>query len=284
MKNKKIILPAILILSTLVGITSNISLVSGYVGVFEKRTDSSNPFVLTTDILYWNDDVHISEVEDLYHQVFLQEGTHYLLFFDSGLANGAILWILLSSDNSAIFSAYVPDYPIKYVLFFSPSQTGYYTIIFRFGLEGSFTTSSIQIGFLEAPIINLNEEIDRNYWDFTQNAITAAKIELEEDNYEMGSKDLKYIDNSIYYMSLGSLSAYDYVQLTESSFDYRLDSDTERLFSSGEYIFFSLSGHPFGIRKVPDQSTGGSIPGFSLLLVGFISLVSIFIISKKLYK
>ncbi len=291
MRNKKIILLILFFLSTLVGITSNISLVTGYVGTYEKRTDSSNPFIFTKDILYWNDHVDVSGVEYLYHQVFLQEGKHYLFFFDSGFATDAILWIHYSADDSIDpFSVYVPDYPIKYVLLFSPSQTGYYTIILRFGLEGFYTSSSIQIGVLEVPIINLNEEIDWNYWDFTRDAITAAKMDLVGDWYEMGSieegtgYDVSYSDSIFYHDLEPPLSVSGYIQLTESNSDYQLDSDTEKFFSSGEYLFFSLSGAPFGIRKVPEQSTGGSIPGYSLLLVGIISLVSIFIISKRIYK
>lgn len=291
MKNKKIILLILFFLSTLVGITSNIRLVTGYVGTYEKRTDLSNPFIFTKDILYWNGGVLVSEVEYLYHQVFIQEGKHYLFFFDSGFATNAKLWIYYSLDDFVDpFSVNVPDYPIKYVLLFSPSQTGYYNLTLRFGLEGFDTWSSIQIGFLEVPIINLNEEIDWNYWDFTRDAITAAKMDLEDGMYEMGSiaegtgHDVIYSE-SIFYKTLEPpLSISGYYQLSEDNSDYRLDPDTKKFFSSGEYIFFSLSAYLFGIMKAPDQSTGDSIPGYPLFLIAMISLVSILIISKKVVK
>ena len=100
----------------------------------------------------------------------------------------------------------------------------------------------------------------------------------------MEEHDIIYSE-SIFYKDLEPpLSISGYYQLPEDDSDHRLDPDTEKYFSSGEYLFFDLYGFAFGIRKVPEQSTKGSISGYPLLILGFISLVSILIISKKVVK
>ena len=88
----------------------------------------------------------------------------------------------------------------------------------------------------------------------------------------------------VYILQRSWTSPFDFYQLPEDDSDHRLDPDTEKYFSSGEYLFFDLYGFAFGIRKVPEQSTKGSISGYPLLILGFISLVSILIISKKVVK
>ena len=51
--------------------------------------------------------------------------------------------------------------------------------------------------------------------------------------------------------------------------------------SAGDYIFFSLDGDEFGLMNAP--STEPLISGYPLLLLGVIALLSIIIISKKLF-
>ena len=85
----------------------------------------------------------------------------------------------------------------------------------------------------------------------------------------------------IYYMNLANYWTLG-THLFELTEDDPYLNGTERTsFSSGEYLFYSLSADWFGIREAPAQSTVGSIPGYPLLVLGLISLVSILIISIK---
>lgn len=279
MKNKKILFIGIFSLSIFLGFLPNISLVNGYIGTYEKRTDPLNPFIFIVDILYYNEEIAIHEVESLYHKVFLQEGKDYLLFIDSGLVDNAHVIVYYSADFWSDHFSDLPDYPITYVLFFRPSQTGFYTLYLELGLEGADSFCSIQIGFLEVPTINLNEVIDWQYWDFKWNSIIAAKMDLEEGYYEV--EVIGTLVDYILYNNFDLIS--HHYQLSEDTSNC-FEPDTKTFFSSGEYIFFSLTPVvSFKINKyiTPKQD---SINPFVIGLIIAIPIVISIPIGLFLYK
>lgn len=291
MKNKNLLIPGLLIMSVFLGGVMNISYVNAYVGTYEKRTNLSNPFVFIPDILYYDGNFGVSGIEEMFHQVFLFEEIFYIIYISSAILYSGdfdMMKIHLGTDNSTdyLYTGFEQNYNSKNIYLFKPSETGFYNITLRLGKDGFDSWSSMQIGVLELPSVNLNDGISWHQWDFSSDHITAVRINLDYGTYEIGAMTEDNIPSNfpgaeIYYMNLANYWIFG-SHLFELIEDNPYLNGTKRInLTSGEYLFYSLSADWFGIRKAPEQSTGGSIPGYSLYLIVIVSLISIILVSKK---
>ena len=98
-----------------------------------------------------------------------------------------------------------------------------------------------------------------------------AKIELEEGYYEISSSK-----DYIYYKDLNLIS--NYYQLSEDVSNH-LEPDTKIFFSSGEYLFFSLSSITlFKINEYINQNQDSKEVSINLIKIGFFIIILIVIL------
>lgn len=276
------------------GFLININSVVGYTGAYEKRTDSTNPFIFTVDILYYNDNFSVIEIEEMIHQVFLKEGVFYLIYVSSGILYSGdydTMKIHLGNDEAIdyLYIGFEQRYQGKSVYLFKPSETGFYNITIRLGKAGFDSWSSMQIGVLELPSVNLNDVVDWSQWDFESNAITTIRINLEGGWYEIGGLTEDEIpwnfpSAEIYYINLATYHTMgDHLfELIENG-SY-LNGTERSFFFSDEYLFYSFSADSFGIREhIQEPVEPDLIPSFNpLIIIGIISIVSAITIKKRL--
>ncbi|KKN41902.1 hypothetical protein LCGC14_0718670 [marine sediment metagenome] len=144
-------------------------------------------------------------------------------------------------------------------------------------------------------IISSNTKITHDYWDFISDPIIAGIIELESGKeYQTGynGTHADYLGSSdIYYSHVNQLYSIPYtvgIELTGShdlmNYSAREIITTQNLGQgSGKYLFYNLGLGQFSLME-KRETIPRSIPGYPFLLMGFVSLISIFLISKKVFK
>ncbi|MFW9875042.1 MAG: hypothetical protein ACFFG0_18205 [Candidatus Thorarchaeota archaeon] len=267
--------------------------VKAQTGIYEKRTNPSNPFIFTTDTIYLpsSQNLTTNNVETFYHQVLLQNNEFYLLYICEGpvsMDNWELSFYYSGDDSIDYFEEFFAfTSGVLYLLLLRPTITGYFNLTLIGGTLGHHITLGFSgIGFLKLPNMNLNQLFSRDYWDFDSNSIVAGKLNLESGNYIVAIDDgiMNYFpDASVYYENLITVSQFE--RLSENIYtQIDCSKDHKTYLSTGSYIFFSLEGAEFGLMNAPSQ-VPKVISGYPLLLLmGFISIVSIMIIKKKFKK
>ena len=288
MKNKKIVLLILLDILTFSGITIlTIPQVKADVGQYEQRTDPSNPFLFSVDVIYVTSDgwIHATGVEYFYHQVFLEANKYYLFYNPVGYmtAEGTRIWI--HSDISISIDYYYEyiseEGVLGYILYINPSETGLYNITIRWNFIGGRGFTGI--GILEIPMVPLDTEMSSGDWDFHQDAIMAGIIELNSHTRYQTGYDGTHRDylGTFYYANINSLSYTGYEKLDGSHniMDYAWDDiiTTDDLGQgAGKYIFYSLGYGQFSLMEVEETKTK-HISWISLLSI-IIPIIAIVII------
>ena len=290
MKNKKLVLLTLLGILTFSGITIiTIPQSEAYVGVYEQRTNPSNPFLFSVDIIYFTSDgeIHATGVEYFYHQVFLESNKHYLFYDPMGymdLENSEIRIHLAISTTIDYYYEYIPEnIPLSYFLYINPSQTGLYNITIRWGIDGFDShRGSYGIGVLEIPIVPLDTEISTEYWDFYTNAIMVGIIELDSyTEYQTGHDGLHHDylgGNEIYYANVNSLYSYAKLDGSHDVMDYgaRDIITTNDLGQGvGKYIFYSFYFGSFSLMEAEEiPETNNQIINIIINIILIIVVIS----------
>ena len=301
MKKQKIALLTLLSILTFFGITILIiPQTRAYIGQYEQRTDPSNPFLFTVDIIYVTSDgwIHANEVEYFYHQVFLEANKYYLFYDPVGYMTmeGAKLWIhsAISTSIDYYYEYISEDGVLDYILYINPSQTGLYNITICWGKEGFECHRSFSgIGVLEIPIVPLDTEMSSEYWDFHRDAIMVGIIELDSQVKYQTGYDGRHHDylgiGTIYYVNINSLSYIGYEKLDGSHdiMDYgAYDEEKEEWITittndlgqgAGKYIFYSLEYGWFSLMEAEEEEIK-PVSWIPLLLSIIIPIIAIIIV------
>ncbi len=296
-KNKTIILILLFILPVFAGLFTFIP-VRADVGQYELRTDPFDPFTFVVDTVCITSDGYISLSGDnyFYHQVNLEKDNHYIFYLVGG-------YISMDDTNIHFHSAIstsVDEYFIamteprgRLILYLNPTTTGLYNLTIWCNAEyGSVGFSGI--GFLKVPIMPLDTEMTSSHWDFIKDPIFAVIIDLESGKEYQTGYDGSHFDYSglgaMYYCHINQLYSTYYLVGDELDGSHNLlsYSGTDIITTSGlgqgsgKYLFYSLTSYSFSLMEVVEETTTPSlIPGYSLLILGFASISTIFLLIKK---
>lgn len=297
MKNKKMVLLILLNILTFLGITILIiPQTKAYIGLYEQRTDPSNPFLFSVDTIYVTSDgeIHASGVEYFYHQVLLEADKHYIFYDPVGYMTMEDTRLRIHSAISTAVDYYYEKISesgiYNYILYINPSQTGLYNITIRWGKEGyGCHMGSYGIGVLEIPIVPLDTEMSSEHWDFHTNPVMVGIIELDSYTKYQTGHDGEHWDylggNEIYYANINSLSytGYEKLDCSHDIMNYGArDEEKEEWITittadlgqgSGKYIFYSLGYGLFSLMEA--EETGGNTNNFFLEWLLFIILPAI---------
>jgi len=299
MKNKKI---ALLTLLTFFGITILIIPQAKALHLtYEQRTNPSNPFLFSVDMIYVTSDgdLRTNVGQYYYHQVFLEANKYYLFYDPVGYMTmeGERLWIH-SAISTLIdyYYEYVSESGVLgYILYINPSETGLYNITIRSDFGGVRGFSGI--GVLEIPIVPLDTEMSSDYWDFYRDSIMAGIIELDSQvKYQTGhdGQHHGYLGmGTIYYANINLLSSAGCTKL-DRSYDI-MDYDALDIITTndlgqgaGKYIFYSLSYGFFSLMEAePSPTVSGNVPLIrTIIIIGAVIGVCIVILvfAYKRYK
>jgi len=176
-------------------------------------------------------------------------------------------------------------------MIFKPHKTGLYNISLSY--RNYETTDDLffkinEIGILEVPehIFQDSSTLDRyeagilENWDSVYIVFGIVHLERFKDYKIQGG--LEIYKGYLLQYSLGSSKKLDGNNPNEELYT---EGDTLNVTAEGDYLFYELIGNPFLIhyQDAPSQ-TPNIIGGYSLLLLGIISLVPMLIISKKRFK
>lgn len=298
MRNKNRHIFIILTISVILGFIIRINPIKADMGQYELRTDPLDPFMFVVDTIYVpsTGDISFSGDNYFYHQVNLEAGNHYILYLIGG-------YIAIEDTNFYFHSAIstsIDEYLIaitetrmEFVLYLNPTTTGLYNLTIWCNAE-SGTVGHYGMGFLNIPEVPLDTEMTSDYWDFISNSVFAVIMDLESGKeYQTGYNGTHagYSGmGDLYYCHVNQLYSIPYLVGDELDGSHTLMGystmdiiTTNNLGQgSGKYLFYSLDYYKFSLMEaIEDITPPPVIPGYSILILGFVSISVILLLTKK---
>lgn len=298
MQNKKRHLFIILVISLILGFIIRIDPIKADAGQYELKTDPLDPFMFVVDTIYITSDGYISFPGDnyFYHQINLEKDNHYIFYLVGGYISADDTKIHFHSAISTSVDEYfiaITEMRGKLVLYLNPTTTGLYNLSIWCNAEhGSVGFSGI--GFLKIPIVPLDTELTSDYWDFISDPIFAVIMDLESGKEYQTGYNGSHVGYSglgnMYYCHINQLYSMSYLVGDELDGSHNLlnHSSTGIITTSGlgqgsgKYLFYSLGSYSFSLMEAEEDTiTPPIIPGYSIFIVGFVSISTIFLLIKR---
>ena len=253
-------------------------------------------FAVDTIYITSGGDISFSGDNYFYHQVNLEAGNHYMLYLVGGfISMDDTTFYFHSAISTSVDECFISitETRMEFVLYLNPTTTGLYNLTIWCNAEfGSVGFSGI--GFLKIPEIPLDVEMTSDYWDFISNPVFAVIIDLESGkDYQTGynGSHVGYSGlGDLHYCHVNQLYSIPYLVGDELDESHNLMSySTMDLITtnslgqgSGKYLFYSLDNYKFSLMEGVDDTTPPPlIPGYSIFIIGFVSVSTIFLLTKK---
>ncbi len=273
------------------GILNSIQSVKAQTGIYQQKIYQGDPFSFAVDTIYTMSSSDYRMKNDTFHQAILDGDNYYVFYIKSNLVRyNMTVWIQISDASESYFREDCGDGEYELLMMFKPQKTGLFNITLsnrNYETLNDLYFQISEIGILEVPeyVFTYNSNYNRyeteiqEKWDSTY--IVFGIVHLERFvEYKIG------FGLEIYKAYLGEFSLGSNKLNGNNLFDEQCtQGDVFNETSEIDYLFYELLGNPIQIYYQESSTQEPvAIPGYSLIILGIISLSTILVKFKKFKK